>query len=200
MGLIGSGLSFILKLANDGVNVSFWTLSSWLQSFMTSLYTWEIRADNGKDGKRSSLGCVEASREVLFCRRTLFSPTGAFSNGVLALFCVAFKSSKALASHQARSHHKERLSGRYVKDGNCPFCGAFFHTRRRAMHHVDFGCKACKIQLLSSLGLPELTEDEIALARQQDRLDYAATKARSVWRNAGPPACPPLGGWTRPKQ
>ena len=54
----------------------------------------------------------------------------------------------------------------YVKDGNCPFCGAFFHTRRRAMHHVDFGSKACKARLLSSPGLPELTEDEIALARQ----------------------------------
>ena len=80
------------------------------------------------------------------------------------------------------------------------FCGAFFHTRRRAMHHVDCGSKACKIRLLSSPGLPELTEDEIAGARQQDRLDYAATKARGVWRNAGPPACPPLGGWTRPKQ
>ena len=63
-----------------------------------------------------------------------------------------------------------------------------------------FGSKACKIRLLSSPGLPELTEDEIALARQQDRLDYAATKARGVWRNAGPPACPLSGGWTRPKQ
>ena len=67
------------------------------------------------------------------------------------------------------------------------------------MHHVYFGSKACKIRLLSSLGLPELTEDEIALARQQDRLDHAATEARSVWRNAGPPACPPLGGWTGTK-
>ena len=37
---------------------------------------------------------------------------------------MTFKTSKALASHQARSHQKERLSGRYVKDGNCPFCGA----------------------------------------------------------------------------
>ena len=102
----------------------------------------------------------------------------------------------AFASHQARSHHKERLSGRYVKDGNCPFCGAFFHTRVRAMHHVDFCSKTCKARLLSSPGLPELTEEAIALARQQDRLDYAAAKARGVWRNAGPPACPPLGGWT----
>ena len=56
---------------------------------------------------------------------------------------MTFKTSKALASHQARSHQKERLSGRYVKDGNCSFCGAFFRTRRRAMHHVDFGSKAC---------------------------------------------------------
>ena len=94
---------------------------------------------------------------------------------------MTFKTSKTLASHQARSHHEERLSGRYVKDGNCPLSGAFFHTRRRAMHHVDFGSKACEIPLLSSPGLPELTEDEIALARQQDRLDYAATKARGVW-------------------
>ena len=54
---------------------------------------------------------------------------------------VTFKTSNSLASHQARSHQKERLSGRYVKDGNCPFCGAFFHTRVRAMHHVDFGSK-----------------------------------------------------------
>ena len=54
--------------------------------------------------------------------------------------------------------------------------------------------KKLKIRLLSSPGLPELTEDEIALARQQE-----ATKARGVWRNAGPPACPPSGGWTRPK-
>ena len=111
---------------------------------------------------------------------------------------MTFKSSKALASHQARSHHKARLTGCYVKDGNCPFYGAFFHTRRRAMHHVDFGSKACKIRLLSSPGLPELTEDEIARARQQDRPDYA--KARGVWRNASPPAFPPLRGWTRPKQ
>ena len=69
---------------------------------------------------------------------------------------MTYKSSKALASHRARSHHKERLSGRYVKDGNCPFCGAFFHTRRRAPHHVDFGSKNCKTRLLSSPGLPEL--------------------------------------------
>ena len=34
------------------------------------------------------------------------------------------------------------------------------------MHHVDLGSKACKARLLSSPGLPELTEDEIALARQ----------------------------------
>ena len=66
---------------------------------------------------------------------------------------MTFKTSKALASHPARSHQKERLSGRYVKDGNCPFCGAFFHTR--AMHHVDFGSKACKARLLSTPGLPE---------------------------------------------
>ena len=51
---------------------------------------------------------------------------------------MTFKTSKALASHQARNHQKERLSGRYVKDGNCPFRGAFFHTRRRAMHHLRF--------------------------------------------------------------
>ena len=31
------------------------------------------------------------------------------------------------------------------------------------------------------------------------RLDYAAAKARGVWCNAGPPASPPLGGWTWPK-
>ena len=67
------------------------------------------------------------------------------------------------------------------------------------MHHVDFGSKTCKIRLLSSLGLPELTDEEIAMGRQQDRLDYAGTKAQGVWRNAGPPACPPSGGWTRPK-
>ena len=85
---------------------------------------------------------------------------------------MTYKSSKALASHQARSHHKERLSGRYVKDGACPFC-----ARRRAMHHVDFGSKTCKARLLSSPGLRELTEEEVALALQQDRLDYAVTKA-----------------------
>ena len=112
---------------------------------------------------------------------------------------MTFKTSKALACHQARSHQKERVSGRYVRDGNCPFCGAFFHTRVRAMHHVDFGSKTCKARLLSSPGLPELTEEEIALARQQDRLDYASARARGVWRNTGPPACPPPGGWTRPK-
>ena len=39
------------------------------------------------------------------------------------------------------------------------------------IHHVDLGSKACKARLLSSPGLPELTDDEIALARQQDRLD-----------------------------
>ena len=100
---------------------------------------------------------------------------------------MTYKSSKALASHRARSYHKERLSGRYVKDGSCPFCGAFCHTRRRAMHHVDLGSTTCKSRLLSSLGLPELTEEEIALARHQDRLDYAASKAQGVWRNAGPP-------------
>ena len=105
---------------------------------------------------------------------------------------MTFKTSNSLASHQAKIHQKERLSGPYVKDGNCPFCGALFHTRGSAMHHVDFGSKAYKARLLSSLGLPELTEDEIALARQQDRLDYAAAKARGVWRNAGPPANPPL--------
>ena len=77
---------------------------------------------------------------------------------------MTFKTSKALASQQVRSHQKERLSGRYVKDGNCPLCGALFHTRRRAMHHVDFGSKACEARLLSSPDLPELTEDEIALA------------------------------------
>ena len=113
---------------------------------------------------------------------------------------MTYKSSKALTSHRARSHHKERLSGRYVKDGNCPFCGAFFHPRRRAMNHVDFGSKTCKTRLLSSPGLPELTEEEIALARQQDRFDHAVTKAQGVRRNVGPPACPPSGGWTRPKQ
>ena len=55
---------------------------------------------------------------------------------------MTFKTSKALASHEATSHQKERLSGRYVKDGNCPFGGAFFHTRLRAMHHVVFGSNA----------------------------------------------------------
>ena len=58
MGLIGSGLSFNPRLANNGVNVSFWILSSWPRFFTTSLQTWEIRADNGKDGKRSSLASL----------------------------------------------------------------------------------------------------------------------------------------------
>ena len=99
---------------------------------------------------------------------------------------MTFKTSKAWPAIRPGAI-KRSLSGRYVKDGNCPFCGALFHTRLRAMHHVVFGSKACKARLLSSPGLPELTEDEIASARQQDRLDYAAAKARGVWRNAGPP-------------
>ena len=79
-----------------------------------------------------------------------------------------------------------------------PFDGAFL-PHSCACHAPFLAAKLAKLRLLSSPGLPELTEEEIALARQQDRLDYAACKARGVWRNAGLPACPPLGGWTRPK-
>ena len=103
---------------------------------------------------------------------------------------MTFKTSKALASHQARSHQKERLSGRYVKDGNCSFCGAFFHTRVRAMHHVDFGSKTCKARLLSSPGLPGDDNKTGVITRLPRLVVFGAT---------GPPACPPLEGWTRPK-
>ena len=107
---------------------------------------------------------------------------------------MTFKTSKALASHQARNHQKERLSGRYVKDGNCPFLRCVLPHSFACHAPCRFWQQNLKARLLSSPGLPELTEDEIALARQQDRLDYAAVKARGVWRNAGPPACAPLGG------
>ena len=54
----------------------------------------------------------------------------------------------------------------------------------------------CKARLLSSPGLPELTGDEIALARQARLRGCQGSRCSC---NAGPPACPPLGGWTRPK-
>ena len=111
--------------------------------------------------------------------------------------CVkTYKSSKALASHQARSHHKERLSGQLQQLSFlwCLLCSQACHVIM-----LISGSKTCKARLLSSPDLSELTEEEVALARQRDRLDYAFTKAQGVWNNAGPPACPPAGGWTRPK-
>ena len=112
----------------------------------------------------------------------------------------AFKSSKALHAHQAKVHGTERPSSKFVRDGRCPFCGANFVTRRRAMHHVEYGARRCREALAASQHLPGLASDELAAARATDRRDYQAAKEQGVWRNAGPPATPPAGGWRRPRQ
>ena len=185
--------------------MSSWTLSLWPQSSTTSLQTWEIRAVNGKRWQAFILGFpVVWKRLVKSFSVVARSPRQQVPSSVVSWPCyecgMTFKTSKTLASHQSgQEPSKGTFEWPLCQRRHLSLCGAFFHTRRRAMHHVDFGSNACKARLLSSPGLPELTEDEIALARQQDRLDYAAAKARGAWRNAGPPACPPLGGWTRPR-
>ena len=55
MGPTGSGLSFNLRLADNGANVYSWILSSWPQSSATSLQTWVIHVVNRKNGKFSSV-------------------------------------------------------------------------------------------------------------------------------------------------
>ena len=87
MGLTGFGLSFNLSLGDNGVSVSSWTLSLWRQAPTTSLQTWEIRPLNGKMGSVHPWlsCCLEASREVLICCRTLSSPAGPLVSCVLAL-------------------------------------------------------------------------------------------------------------------
>ena len=93
-------LSFNLRLASNGVNVSFWTLSTWPQSFIASYQTWR---SSRTMAKMASIHpwlpcCVEASREVLSAIAR--SPCQQVLSPIVSWPCyecgMTFKSSKAL--------------------------------------------------------------------------------------------------------
>ena len=88
---------------------------------------------------------------------------------------MTFKSSKALASQQARSHHKERLSGRYVKDGNCPFCGAFFSF-------ILAGAPCTMLILAARLARFDCCHLLVLLTSQKIKLPWRASKTGSIMR------------------
>eukprot|EP00973_Karenia_brevis_P027721 3820619-Karenia_brevis.AAC.1 len=62
----------------------------------------------------------------------------------------AFKSAKALASHQRAKHKFRNPLGAYLDDsGICPVCGTNFHNRVRVLAHVSDTRVRSKVQRLT---------------------------------------------------
>jgi hypothetical protein len=90
---------------------------------------------------------------------------------------ATFASNKALLCHCRQKHnYRDPVRLFLTSDGVCPVCKATFHTRLRAIAHVnDRRNKACKPRLLSG----EFPQIPPALAAEFDELDRSArTDAR----------------------
>ncbi len=90
-----------------------------------------------------------------------------------------FASTRAMRAHQAKNHGVRREARHYVEeDGRCPACWHSFHTRQRAIIHLQQRapkCQACMPDLLP-LSLERLAE-----------LEAADAKALRAARRAGHP-------------
>ena len=87
-------------------------------------------------------------------------------------------SAKALASHMMARHGHRRWVRFFVADGRCPACGGDFHTRLRAMHHVQHSSKKCSAAVASGC-VPPMPLGEV------ERLDALDSAARSAARRSG---------------
>jgi len=104
---------------------------------------------------------------------------------------ITFKTKAALASHQAIVHGCRNQIRSLVATSVCPICSVQYHSRLRAVQHIQrsFGCK---LSLLSGEVEPPTAE---ALAQaDKDEQAWRVTCRRNGWSNlSGPPCERPWG-------
>ena len=101
----------------------------------------------------------------------------------------ACNSRKALLLHRRQVHAQRSPGFQYVLDGRCPACAGWFHSRLRALHHLEWRSAPCRAKLDAGL-LEPLPDDVLAAV---DALD--AEHRRKCHRTGerpltGPPALP----------
>ena len=74
---------------------------------------------------------------------------------------------KGLGAHRKRVHGISVLARRFVSGSVCPACNMDFHTRPRALHHLQFACKQCRGKLMSG----QLVELDRSVVDELDRRD-----------------------------
>merc|ERR1711957_181459 len=79
---------------------------------------------------------------------------------------------------------------RYVKDGWCPACGTFFHTRLRALAHLQRCNRKCREKELAG-ECPEITEEERVEADAAEQAWRVHVRETGVSLLAGPPCVRP---------
>ena len=60
----------------------------------------------------------------------------------------------------------------FVLDSRCPACGTDFHTRPRALHHLQYDSKRCRAMMHEG-ALHRFSEQRVF---QADRIDAAAAR------------------------
>jgi len=94
---------------------------------------------------------------------------------------------QALCLHRRTRHGARRDGHRYVIDGFCPACRGYYHSRLRALEHLERGSSRCRA-MLDEGSLPEFDEAALEAADQVDRESRRAARAAGLHEQAGPPA------------
>ena len=136
------------------------------------------------------LNAICSDREAT--SRSLYSWCRPWSTVRLARIPVKeFKTAAALASHRALAHGYRHQVRKYVKDGWCPSCGFFFHTRLRTLNHLQRSNRICRERVLAG-EFPELTVEESREADAAEQAWRVHVRQTGVSLLSGPPCVRPL--------
>ena len=91
------------------------------------------------------------------------------------------KGPQGLAAHSRRKHGRKMTARSFCIGSVCPACGVDYHTRPRALHHLQFSSKACRAAMLAG-ELPECSAEEISAADLRDRIARKAANLRGDTR------------------
>ena len=101
------------------------------------------------------------------------------------------RGAKGLAAHQRRAHGLRMQARYYVLGTKCPCCGVDFHTRPRALHHLQYDSKHCRAKMHEG-SLPRFPDKQVHETDRQDAAAVRGAVARGETRTRAlfPPLAP----------